>query len=393
MHPVGPGSARARPYRAHLIAAGVLTLGLVGDAMLYAVLPAAADSYGLSALGVAAALSINRFARLALNPLAARWLARVGLRAGSTVGAVIATLSTAAYALAPGVVWLLTARVAWAAAFATLRLSVQAYATEEPRRAARRLGSASALQELAPALLLVVSAAALAWLGVRGLFAALAALTLLSVPLALALPRSPGRSTPTASVHAPRDTTPWRASGVSASVALGVDGALMAGVVLALIAIGWEPLAAAQLGGVLLAARKVAQVAVAAAAGRLGERFGVGRTVQLAALATALGLTLMAFGAWSVAALLVGAAVAMLSSPVVTTLLPAVAAGDDARVRLRRLGTLATARDLGAAIGAAAAPLLLGSGLGPSALPWTFAGAALLVVCSLLGWRTATAPA
>jgi predicted MFS family arabinose efflux permease len=386
----------ARPRPAHLIAAGVLTLGLVGDAMLYAVLPAAADTYAIGAVGVAAALSLNRFVRLALNPLAARWLGRVGLRAGTVTGAALAAASTAAYALAPGLAWLLAARVAWGAAFATLRLSVLAYATREPRGAARRLGSASALQEIAPAALLLMGTAALAWLGVRGLFAALAALTLLAVPLALLLPRAqapaPREASPPERAPRPRrQPTPWRAAAVSTSVALGVDGALMAGVVLALIAIGWAPLAAAQAGGVLLAARKLAQVAVAAVAGRVGERIGVVRSVRLGALATALGLAAMALGPWSTAALLGGAVVAMLSSPLVSTLVPAVVAGGDTAARLRQLGTLATARDLGAALGAAGAPLLLAGAAGPAAVVWTFATAAALVVLTTLGWRASPA--
>ena len=386
----------ARTRHAHLIAAGVLTLGLVGDAMLYAVLPAAAATYAVGPTGVALALSLNRFVRLLLNPLAARALARIGLRTGTLLGAVLAVVSTAAYAIAPGLLALLAARVVWGASFATLRLTMLAYATLDARHAPRRLGSATALQELAPAVLLVLGAAALGWLGVRGLFLALAALTLVSVPLALALPLAPASvpSAPSApGTDAARDETsdrrtrPWGPAGVATAVAFGVDGVLMAGVVLALIALGWSPLAAAQTGGVLLATRKVVQVVVSALAGRAGERFGVMRVVRAGTLATALALAVMAAGPWQPPFLLVGAVAAMIAASLVATLIPAVVAGGDTRTHLAQLAWLANARDLGAALGAAAAPLVLMGTARAEAVSLVFGLAAALALVALALWR------
>jgi predicted MFS family arabinose efflux permease len=390
-----PASDRgARTRRAHLVAAGVLTLGLVGDAMLYAVLPASAATYGLGAVGVALALSLNRFVRLLLNPLAARALARTGLRTGTLIGAVLAAASTAAYALAPGLLALLAARVAWGASFATLRLTMLAYATLDARHAPRRLGNATALQELAPAVLLVLGTAVLGWLGVRGLFLALAVLTLASVPLALALPLAPAPAAPAApgAGPAPSDTSvprtpPWGPGGVATAVAFGVDGMLMAGVVLALIALGWSPLAAAQTGGALLATRKVVQIVVSALAGRAGERLGVARVVRAGTLATALSLAVMAAGPWQPQLLLVGAVAAMIAASLVTTLVPAVVAGGGTRSRLAQLAWLANARDLGAALGAAAAPLALMSAARAESVSLAFGLAAALVLAALAAWR------
>jgi MFS family permease len=382
----------------HLLAAGTLTLALIGDAVLYAVLPASAAVYGLGAAGVAAALSVNRFARLLLNPLAARWLARVGLRRGSLVGALVAVASTAAYAVAPGLGWLLAARVAWGGAFAALRLCVQGYATADGRRAARRLGHATALQELAPAVLLVVGVAALAPLGVRALFLALAGLTALGVALAWALPRAPTRLRPPqpgaalarqreADGAVARRALPWGPGGVSATVAFGVDGVLMAGAVLALMAAGWSPLAAVQTGAWLLAGRKVVQVVMAPLAGRVGERLGIVGAVRTGALGTTVGLSVMALAPWWPAAILIGAPVAMIAASVVTTLVPAATAGEATRERLRALGWLANARDLGAAAGAAFAPLLLVGADQALAVAYAFGAPAVLVLLSTLAWR------
>lgn len=379
----------ARAPRAHLVAAGVLTLGLAGDAMLYAVLPASAATYGIGAAGVALALSLNRFVRLLLNPLAARLLARIGLRTGTLLGALLAAASTGAYAAAPGLALLLAARVVWGASFATLRLTMLAYATLEPRRAARALGNASALQELVPAVLLVLGTAALGWLGVRGLFAALAILTLVAVPLALALPAAPAPPRPARAAQRPtaRPAAPWGPGTVAAAVAFGVDGLLMAGVVLALMALGSPPLAAAQTGGALLAARKVVQIVVSALAGRVGERFGVERVVRAGSLATAAALATMASAAWYDVALLVGALAAMVAGSLVATLVPAVVAGGDTRHRLGVLAWLANARDLGAALGAAAAPLLLMDASHGGAVAGAFGVGAGLVLVAYAAWR------
>jgi len=424
------GPARGGRPPAHLLAAGALTLGLVGDAVMYAVLPAAAAAYGLGAVGVAAALSVNRFARLALNPIAAAWLARSGLRRGGVVGAVLALVSTVGYAIAPGLAALLTARVAWGASFATLRLTVQGYATSQRRSAARRLGDAAALQELAPAVLLVVGTAALAPLGVRGLFWALAGLTALALPLALALPpsrpeqssstaagapsgRAAGRGTATDPLESraavantvapnpasaggthgptPAQAHPWGPGSLLAASAFGVDGVLTAGIVLALMAVGWPPLVAAQAGGWLLAARKVGQVLSAPLAGRAGERFGVVRVVRLAGAATTLGLIAMAAAPFSAAALLAGTVVAMLAGSVVATLVPAVVGGDHATTRLRQLGWLANARDLGAAVGAAVGPLLLVGAEHAGMVSWAFGVPAVLVALACVIWRPASA--
>ncbi len=376
----------ARTLPPHLLAAGALTLALVGDAVLYAVLPAAAAAYGLGAAGVAAVLSVNRFARLLLNPLAAHWLSRVGLRHGSLAGALVATASTAGYALAPGLPALLAARVAWGAAFATLRLCVQGYATVDRRQAARRLGNATSLQEFAPALLLIVGAAALSPLGVRGLFLALAGLTALSLVLAWALPSAPARAAVPRPPSTPFAALPWGPGALAAAVAFGVDGVMMAGAVLAFMALGWEPLAAVQTGAWLLAGRKVVQVVMAAAAGRLGERFGAARTARHGALGTAAGLGVMALGpAWP-NALMAGAFIAMVAASVVVTLVPAAAAGVDTGARLRALGWLANARDLGAATGAVFGPLLLVGAEAP-AVSWAFGLPAGLVLLGMLAWR------
>jgi len=185
----------------------------------------------------------------------------------------------------------------------------------------------------------------------------------------------------------PPRPAPWGPGGLSASVAFGVDGVMMAGIVLALMAVGWSPLVAVQTGAWLLAARKVVQVVVAPLAGRLGDHFGPTRTVRWSGLATALGLSAMALGPWWPAALLVGAFVAMIAASVVTTLVPAAAAGSGTTERLRQLGWLANARDLGAAMGAVFVPLLLVGAEQATLVSWAFGVPTALVLLSTAAWR------
>jgi hypothetical protein len=379
---------------------------MVGDSLVYAVIPAAAASYGLGAVGVSLVLSVNRFVRLALNPLAARWLGRVGLRRGTVVGSALALASTVGYAVAPGLAVLLAARLVWGAAFATLRLTMLGYATVDRDRSPRRVGLSVGVQELAPAVLLVLGASLLGVLGPRWLFASLAGITLLALPLALALPgdRTRGRegeagpepasagAPPTGSVSPapggdarPRVRGLRRASLAAVTVAFGVDGALTAGVVLTLLAYGAAAAEAAALGGVVLATRKVAQVLVSPLAGTLAQRWGVTSSVTVGMIATAAGLGLVAVGS-----VLTGSLLAVVAAAAVAALTPAALDGPGAGAHLGGLGWLTTARDFGAATGAAFAPLALVGAAAGDVVAWTFGLTAAAVLASAVVWLVAS---
>jgi hypothetical protein len=108
--------------------------------------------------------------------------------------------------------------------------------------------------------------------------------------------------------------------------------------------------------------------------------------VRHAATFTAAGLATMALGPWWPGGLMVGAFVAMVAASVVTTLVPATTAGADTRSRLRALGWLANARDLGAATGALFVPLVL-VGAQAANVGWAFGLPACFVLLALLAWR------
>ncbi|NLM53973.1 MAG: hypothetical protein GX195_03460 [Firmicutes bacterium] len=62
------GQAKVNP--AVYTAAGIMALALIGDSLLYSVLPIYAERLGIPLVMVGAVLSINRWVRLVSNPLA-----------------------------------------------------------------------------------------------------------------------------------------------------------------------------------------------------------------------------------------------------------------------------------------------------------------------------------
>lgn len=122
----------AIPRRTMLITA-VSAAVIMGDSMIYNVLPARMEAFGVSVALVGVLLSANRVVRLASNSLAAWALERFGIVTPLTVAIVIAIATTTTYGLARGFALLLAARVLWGAAFSVFRLTGYMVVIEESR--------------------------------------------------------------------------------------------------------------------------------------------------------------------------------------------------------------------------------------------------------------------
>ncbi len=103
---------------------------IMGDSLMYVVLPVAAIEFGVhEQLGLAAsfwiglALSINRFIRLVSNSFAAFVYQRLGVRWPFVVSIAAGALSTLAYGLGNGVAMLLLARAVWGVSYSFMRLA------------------------------------------------------------------------------------------------------------------------------------------------------------------------------------------------------------------------------------------------------------------------------
>ena len=113
------------------------TAVILGDSLIYIVLPAYAANFGVvPTLGIGAgfwlglALSINRFVRLISNVAAANTYQRFGFRIPFIAATVLGTASTLSYALGSSIIVLLLARTAWGISYSFLRLAGQLAAFE-----------------------------------------------------------------------------------------------------------------------------------------------------------------------------------------------------------------------------------------------------------------------
>lgn len=114
---------KERASRQVIVISLITAACLIGDSMLYIVLPICFAQAGLSSLWeVGIILSVNRLVRLPLNPLVG-WLYRhMSDRTGIFIATVLATITTFGYAFANGFVEWLLLRCLWGLSWTLLRL-------------------------------------------------------------------------------------------------------------------------------------------------------------------------------------------------------------------------------------------------------------------------------
>mgnify|MGYP001180856268 FL=1 len=96
---------------------------ILGDAMLFIVLPIYWESFGLTSLWqVGVLLSANRLIRLPINPLVGWFYRHLDKRTGVTIAIILASISTLSYGLFTGFAILLVMRCLWGVAWSLLRL-------------------------------------------------------------------------------------------------------------------------------------------------------------------------------------------------------------------------------------------------------------------------------
>ena len=113
------------PKKQVCLTAIILAISVMGDSMLYGVLPSHLGEFGLTAgFGAGLILSANRWIRLISNTWAARIFTRFGLRKPFYFSVVLAITSTAAYGLFQGFWPLLLSRIAWGICFSIQLVSL-----------------------------------------------------------------------------------------------------------------------------------------------------------------------------------------------------------------------------------------------------------------------------
>src|SRR5437763_13064168 len=278
--------------RASRDAALTLGLSLPGDTVLYLLLPLYAAEFGVSLPEAGVLLAANRLVRIAGYGWVARGYERFGPRAACLTAAVGAVGSTFGYATLSGVGWLLLARLLWGLSFAALNIATQALITAELQGAARRSGRARAIIAAGPMLGLTGGALLAETVGPRPVFFALAAVALLALPAAAALPGGPGQAPRTARrrLRLPSPLDLW-----SFIQGLTLDGVFVVGI--AVLAASALPEGAALAAGLALALRYLAEIALGPPGGAAAARWGAVPTLVVLSLGSAAGLAAISAGA------------------------------------------------------------------------------------------------
>lgn len=174
-----------------------LAIVIMGDSLMYVVLPGAFEDFGVGkTLGISAgfwvglALSINRFVRLFSNQLAPFMYERFGLRSPFVAAVALGALTTLAYALSTGIALLLIARLFWGVSYSLMRLASQivAFRFGSDRERGKYLGFYNMGQRLGSIIAVTAGAWMATKIGSQEAFAVLAGVGAIGVGVALAAP-------------------------------------------------------------------------------------------------------------------------------------------------------------------------------------------------------------
>ena len=366
------GSPVAASLGATSLSAAVLSIVLMGDALIYVVLPISTDVFGVSLVWVGILLSANRFVRIVTYGAIAHATTTYGIRLTTIVACLGGAASTVMYWMFDGGWALLVARLLWGMSFAALTLATLAYAVADRRRAGTRVGLSRAIQQFGSVVALTAGAWLAGQIGPKAAFLFLGLASFAALPFALALPQEPG--------NAPRGKTRWLPSPqmldlLFFAVGFAVDGVFAMTITLILADIvSYE--AAILGGGIVLSLRRVGDAIVSPLGGWLGDSFGAEKTLFVATLLTAIGLATIATGH-----VYAGAGAVIVGRATIAALGPAtVAVRNPPEQVMHRLATMQTWRDFGAALG----PLLSGFFLGAFEIPVIYSALVAILAVALI---------
>jgi MFS family permease len=331
------------------LSGAVLGLGLLGDTLIYAVLPLYHAEWGISLAMVGVLLSLNRWVRLLANSLTA-WLGeRLGARHLMIAASMGSVVATTCYGLDGGEALQIGARVLWGISFAALNLGSLAYAVADRANAGKRVGTSRGLIGMIQACCFIGGALLVLQVGPRNVFLVLGAITLLAVVAAVMLP--PLHTEPTDrrgfSLPKPHRLEVW-------GFLLGFSGD---GVFLLTLAFllkdsvtSVAPIVATSL---VLSLRCLVEATGGPLGGWMGDRFGARPVAVVTGSILVLGYFLIA-GHLDV----LGSVVIVLTRGLYNTLIPVMVMQRVTGGYLSSQASYSTWRDFGAAVGPLTAPFL-----------------------------------
>lgn len=397
--------AHPRPARLVSTVASAVALCILGDSLLYAVLPLEAAHLGIPLSLVGVLLSANRLVRLATNGLAGILFERWGPYRAFLLACLVGLISTAFYGLSQGFLLFLAARMLWGAAWSVLRQGgYQAVWSGNSNHRGRLTGLMWGIVRLGSAASVLGGGFLYDRYGFSTTIIVVTALTALALPVAYGLPWPAHASSP-AHLRLQSYRWPhWRADVAAAlaepvrrwlvlaggiqlllsSVVIATSSLLLASMAGSEAAISW--LGVATVTGLLQGARWLSDITVGPALGYLSDHLGQANLAAVlvsVSLASIAGLILLPPGLAIVCLLLV-----LLCDCGLSVTLSAAASGLAIKTERPHLfvGVYTTATDLGSALGPLFA-LSVGQAIGFSTL-YVLVGV-LCLAAILRYWRLA----
>ncbi len=324
----------------------LMSLALLGDALIYAILPLYAEDFGLTIPMVGILLAANRIVRIFIYTLISKLVTRFGARALCILAAIMATVSTYLYGISTGFFPLLCARILWGIAYAILLLSTLAYAVTKKSEAGTRIGTSQAIQRIGPIISLISGTWLVSIVSPNNVFLILTLPTSISILIALILPKNEeAQQTPKSS--SVQLTKPSLLDILFFIQGYAIDGLFAVSITL-MLAENTSLANAVLGGGILLAFRHVGEALAAPLFGRLADRFGALKIFIISATLTVVGLLLIAFNE-----VVLGAIILLIFRGAIASLGPTIIAQrfDAKEIVLDNLARVQSWRDLGVAAG------------------------------------------
>jgi predicted MFS family arabinose efflux permease len=341
------------------LVSAVVSLSLLGDSLLYAVLPARSEDFHVMVWQVGVLLGANRLVRLITNELAGRVIQHSNSEKPLLLAVLVGSLITASYTLSWGFWGLLAARMIWGACWSVLR--VEGYISALESSTAKNRGRIFALYQVITRAGsgggVLIGGFLSDLLGIRATFLLFCAVSALGVPLVLKTPRSMRES-----VISQRERQPRLSMDKSHillwSCALGISlidqmfSNLTGRIVVDRIVPGLPyVIGVASLTGLLLSFRSIGSLIIAPLAGILGDLLGRRKFLFVLSLSQiAIIVTLAISTYWLPTTLLL---VIQFMTSIASRLIVYSMAGDRAvsEARAIYMSRFATFTDLGTAVG------------------------------------------
>jgi MFS transporter, DHA1 family, inner membrane transport protein len=332
----------------------VIAFGMIGDTLLYAVLPLYHEQFGVSLVMVGVLLSLNRWIRLLANSGVAAIGERVGSHTLMVTAAIGAVLSTTLYGLADGSAVQVAARILWGVSYASLNLATLAYAVSDRANAGKRVGMSRAAIGLVQAMSLVGGAWIVLQAGPRSAFLIYGALTLVALGAAFLLPRLPPE--PVTRGRGFRLPVPHRLEVWGFALGFASDGVFLLTLAF-LLKDSITSVAAVMATAMLLALRWLVEITTGPLGGWIGDHFGARRIAIANGALLVGGFALIATGHDVIGALLVVMTRGMFNTLIPVLVIERGTESGNSSV-LSSQASYSTWRDFGAAVGPLSAPWL-----------------------------------